>query len=389
MTTSKYFKENESYKDTQLPDVVLWENVVNAPESVKDLNYNDGVKLDSIDSDGNFINDVINDRIDTSETKILAEWQFKDSGALAMKTDSNNGLWLSPTGMLGKSGGVTTFAIDTSGNATFRGTITASTIDGSTITGGTVRTSSSGERVEMKSSTNDMKIYDSSGNERMVLDSTGIDFKSSGGLDLGGIRTTGSYFEIKPAKNGTVDIPLYPYTSSSYFHVSDSSGDPILSVWNSTSGVRQVAIGGLSDYASLYVYGDMDMNHFDISNVSDIEVEDTITLGGVARSTWPTSGANTSLSNLTTTSINQDLVCSSDRSKSLGNSTSKRWDRVYAYVLQLGGGGYVDDARAIYFERSRTTNPTVDGQVNYYDASGGGFRGNVNGWLGQFDMTAK
>ena len=81
----------------------------------------------SINSSGNLVSNVINTNLDTSAKQILWSFTFWASGAIAMNTDANNGLWISPGWLLGKNAGVTTFAIDTLGNATFKWDITGST----------------------------------------------------------------------------------------------------------------------------------------------------------------------------------------------------------------------------------------------------------------------
>uniref|UniRef100_A0A7V3JAM1 Uncharacterized protein n=1 Tax=candidate division CPR3 bacterium TaxID=2268181 RepID=A0A7V3JAM1_UNCC3 len=124
---------------------------------------------DAINSSGNFIKELINSKLNTSTKQILGDFTFGASGAIKMITDANNGLWLSPNGILGKKAGATTFAVDTSGNATFAGTlsgasgtfgnitagtisgisISGSTITGSTITGSTLQTGTSGKNVDI------------------------------------------------------------------------------------------------------------------------------------------------------------------------------------------------------------------------------------------------
>lgn len=59
------------------------------------------------------------------------------------------------------NGSTTTFSVDVSGNATFSGNIT-----GSTITGGVLRTSSSGSRLEIGGAFNDLRVFNSDGNVR-------------------------------------------------------------------------------------------------------------------------------------------------------------------------------------------------------------------------------
>ena len=106
----------------------------------------------AIDADGNFIKQLLSSNFNTQTKLILGEFSFSGSGAIAIKTDASNGLWLSPTGILSKKAGATTFAIDTSGNASFSGAITASSISGATVTGGTItganiQSATSGPRV--------------------------------------------------------------------------------------------------------------------------------------------------------------------------------------------------------------------------------------------------
>ena len=83
----------------------------------------------AINSSGNFINDLINSNLSTASKQILGDFTFGSSGAIKMITDANNGLWLSPTGILGKKAGVTTFAIGIDGSPTFRGEITGGSIN--------------------------------------------------------------------------------------------------------------------------------------------------------------------------------------------------------------------------------------------------------------------
>jgi len=82
--------------------------------------------LDSAtDDDGNWINELINTKLDTASKEILGDFTFGASGAISISTDPNNGLWISPTGILGKKAGSNTFAIDNTGNATFGGILSA------------------------------------------------------------------------------------------------------------------------------------------------------------------------------------------------------------------------------------------------------------------------
>ena len=77
----------------------------------------------AINASGNFIDA----NLDTSGKEILGDFTFGASGAIKMITDANNGLWISPTGILGKKAGDTTLAIGIDGTATFAGTLSAAT----------------------------------------------------------------------------------------------------------------------------------------------------------------------------------------------------------------------------------------------------------------------
>lgn len=92
----------------------------------------------AIDANGNFIKEVISTNLNTQTKQILGSFTFGASGAIAIASDASNGLWLSPTGLLGKKAGATTFAIDTGGNATFGGTLVAAAGTLGTITAGTL-----------------------------------------------------------------------------------------------------------------------------------------------------------------------------------------------------------------------------------------------------------
>ena len=98
----------------------------------------------ALNASNNLITDLINARLDSSAKQILGDFTFGASGAIKMITDANNGLWLSPTGILGKKAGATTFAVDTSGNATFAGTLSAATGTLGTITTGLITLDTTG-----------------------------------------------------------------------------------------------------------------------------------------------------------------------------------------------------------------------------------------------------
>ncbi len=111
-------------------------------------NVNGEILIDSNSSTGDYVQ-LINSTLNTQEKEILGEYTFEGSGAIKIATDANNGLWLSPSGILGKKAGVTTFALDVNGNLTMKGTllvdsviacnINADLINAGTLIGRTVK----------------------------------------------------------------------------------------------------------------------------------------------------------------------------------------------------------------------------------------------------------
>jgi len=86
----------------------------------------------------NSVGELITANLNTSAKTILGDFTFGASGAIKMITDANNGLWISPTGILGKKAGVNTFAIGIDGTANFSGTLSSASGTFGTITGGTL-----------------------------------------------------------------------------------------------------------------------------------------------------------------------------------------------------------------------------------------------------------
>lgn len=162
----------------------------------------------AINADANLITNVINSYLNTATQRILGEFQFQDSGAIAIRTDASNGMWLSPTGMLGKSGGITTFSIDILGNVTLRGAITATSgqIGGFTITA--------------------TKLY-------------GGYIASDGGtypkalLDTNGLSIHGSYLTLKDT-SGNTRLQFQPNSFGCSMYINGSSGTIIVA--NNLSG---------------------------------------------------------------------------------------------------------------------------------------------------------
>lgn len=95
----------------------------------------------AINASGYLITEMVNSKLDTQTKEILGAFTFGVSGAINIPGSSLAGLFLSPTGILGKdTSGNTTFAINASnGAATFKGAILSGTsIAAPVITGGSI-----------------------------------------------------------------------------------------------------------------------------------------------------------------------------------------------------------------------------------------------------------
>jgi len=310
-------------------------------------------------------------------------------------------------------------------------TITGATITGSTITGGIVQTSASGDRIIMNGSTN--KIEFKNGN---ILYSSMYPY---GGGDGSGfvIATHGSYV-------GTASLILFEGISTSGVLLTAIS----ISL-NGTTYLNGATVNGGNITPSTNNSYSLGTNSYRFNNVHT----NAITLNGIEKTSRPTSfGGNlsdlyinttkswsgygiTGLGTITPYSNNSydlgsssyywrnvygiNIIPSGSYTSYLGNS-SYYWDYFYVDTIRGAGGTnsieiennaftrYLFPAYNVTYDiglsglfyknvftqslRLRTgqsTNPSYSGEIRYYDATGGGFRGVVGSWLGQFDMTAK
>lgn len=107
-------------------------------DGVKYASETTGKVNGSIDANGNFIKQLLSSTLNTQSKQILGEYTFGASGAIAIKTDDNNGVWLSPSGILGKKAGNISFALGIDGNASFGGALLGASGTFGTITSGTL-----------------------------------------------------------------------------------------------------------------------------------------------------------------------------------------------------------------------------------------------------------
>jgi len=208
----------------------------------------------AINSSGNFINDLINSNLSTASKQILGDFTFGSSGAIKMITDANNGLWLSPTGILGKKAGVTTFAIGIDGSPTFRGEITGGSINinsswhvdtsgnmwwgnSSTYAGATYRISSEGVANLSGLTVGTNVALGSAVDATGVASIINIDYLNAKGITAGSVAAeniTGTYITGKTIRTATSGLRVEVSSSTNGISFYNTSGNLCGTIYGSS-----------------------------------------------------------------------------------------------------------------------------------------------------------
>lgn len=131
------------------------------------------------------------------------------------------------------------------------GVITAGTLIGLEVRGGLIRTSTSGARVEIDGTTDNIEIYDSGGTKRIMLDNDEITFYNSSGAERGGITAGTTNITLSALNGGYL---IFNTLGSAY-------GTLIQAV---SSDVAFFSTGGLT------MYNQINMNSNDIIGIDEI-----------------------------------------------------------------------------------------------------------------------
>lgn len=237
----------ETIPDIELPDIIMWENLIDAPRTLAELSHVDGERLDTVETNvisgfGDIaIQGWSNNMTFSASNHNTVAWtsgviRFKDgtsynisSGntgtmsavtyiyldlavsttALQVTTNSANAVGVNKLlvgvaqnvasgknavfQMFGGAGGIgvlltanniaansiTANEIQTNTITTLD--LTAGSISGMTITGGTIRTSSTGARIELDGTADEIIIYDSGNVERAIGHNSGWDYYNPSG----------------------------------------------------------------------------------------------------------------------------------------------------------------------------------------------------------------
>jgi len=394
MEKSKVY-EPDWFEQPPLPESVAWENVTDAPRSVSEISISDGIALANATTTIGSLGDLAyEDLVDTlqlsdeavTNAKIAVDAITEDvvaAGAITEVKISNDAISAAKiqaaaitaakidTGAITAtkiaSGAVIAGKIDA--GAVTAGTIAAGAIDGVTITGSLIRTSSSTTRVEMNASNNDLRIYNS-GTLRAKGYQQGWEYYNDAGTLVGQIYASSTEgFLIGGDIVSTGKIYYGAGSSGSHGFYIGTSGSTLRFFFDTDSMI----IGGAS-YMTVDIYGEIDLNGGGLTlfdgdiNMNGNNISNIDALSSFASAITINSNISMSAYDITCDDINANVV--------------------NADVLQLAGGGYIDDARALYFETGRTTHTSVSGEMRYYDGASKYFEGYVNGFRGSFDLTS-
>ena len=280
-------------------------------------------------------------------TSLTAMTGFYDTDLTSIALPTN-GIRVDSNGIYGRQSGVTTFSLDTSGNATFTGTIT-----GSTITGGTIQTDTSGYRLVMSGADNAYQFYNDatllceltaaiipdSGTAGAFLnhptDNAYMGVSGSAGSGWAGLAGSGGYFAVvSTISTSHVETDLDVYIDG-VIRLYESVGSDYITIQSPSLGSSWTLT-------------------LPTTNGSSGQVLETDGSGNTSWVTPTSGGADTDLNNLATTSINQSLIPEGS-TQDLGTS-SLPWDRGYiddVYLTNGDGGIYYNANLALDFYATR------------------------------------
>lgn len=278
---------------------------------------------------------------------------FVESGLTAIGLPAN-GIRIDSSGIYGRKASATTFYINSSGDAYFKGTIGASVISGGTITGSIIKTSDTTSRVEMNADDNALYFY-LDGDKRIDINHERIVFNSGGG---------GSGIGAFWCSIDGIDFYARSYSGSNIaqmvFYATGTTTGELRPMFSYTINL------GNSSYAFDDIYFDTwkkgATTYLDASTTLDCFVDflpsanNSKYLGGVnyewAGISVRTLGANNSqifAFGTTTMSCYVDFLPAGDGTKDLGNSTNN-WSKIYIGNVYYGSTqamSFDDDTSAV------------------------------------------
>lgn len=243
-TEDRKIYEPEEIREEPLPESIIWEAIIDAPKTLAELSATDGAALAAATT-------AITGLGDLAYEDLVTELQLADAAVTNAKiaVDAIQGDVIAASAITavkisngaieaakiaagavtaGKiaAGAVTATEIAAgaitagkiSAGAVTAGTIAAGAIDGITITGSLIRTSSSGTRVELNASGNDIRIYSGSTLRAYGYDSGWLYYNPSGSSVASIYADTTSY------SSRSLLISASGVSSGSIYNATGSSG---------------------------------------------------------------------------------------------------------------------------------------------------------------------
>lgn len=220
--------------------------------NVKELSVGFGAKVFRVDRNGMWAG---------AETFAAAPWSVDWDGNMVASSLTISGYI--PTGQALNDigvGGITASYINVSSLSAISANI--GSVTSGTVTGALIRTSSSGSRVEIDGSTDDIRIYDAGNDLRMKLDSDDLSFYNTSGTRLGYISTpttsnfsittlTGNAMILNAQGTNVLDAIFLQTNSSDRLTITQSS---ILVYEDILAGGASIDIGSISQpFEDLFV----------------------------------------------------------------------------------------------------------------------------------------
>lgn len=183
-----------------------------------------------ITADPGWLNSALTPTISGKLTKagdtISGRVNFSVPDGMFAGTDTNNGVYFGNTGLYGKKAGVTTFYIDTAGNALFGGTLSAAT---GTFTG--TLTVGSNPVVSSSTMTGNGAVFNSGGTFALGNSTTNLSFDGTNLTLNGNIIRTGNIL------SGSITNTASAYTAARVYSAGTSS-------WTTVQTVTITTVGG-------------------------------------------------------------------------------------------------------------------------------------------------
>lgn len=316
-TEDRKIYEPETIDETPLPEAVIWENIVDAPKSVADLNPADGAALEAatiaIDGLGALAyedlvtelqlasNAVTTAKIavnaitaDVIAANAITTVKISDNAIEAAKIAAGAVVAgkLAANSVVASNIQAGTITADKMNVSTLSaitaniGSVTAGSITGVTITGGTVRTASSGTRVQMDSGSNELQIYSGSTKRARGYDQ-GWDYYNSSGTLKGSIYVSSNDMLIAADITSTGKLYFGAGSSGSHsFHIGTGSSTIRMYVDND-----EMWLGDIDNFGfEVQVFGELRLNNGLWADMAGIcSSSGVITNGGTDALTWSVS----------------------------------------------------------------------------------------------------